>query len=157
MAPTRKKLQTQLTTRVSEDFESIIRLCEGVPSSRGTRASDLEVQHLAPEARVSVAVDIHLWSESHFFCGLSGDIAEGGLFISTYLPFPVGSFVEVEFTLPGTDDTVSVLGAVRWVREHSNHEPRGVGIAFEELSAIDRDRIQEFCIVRPALYYDDVG
>ena len=81
----------------------------------------------------------------------------GGLFVSTYLPFPIGCEVDVEFTLPGTAETVHARGEVRWVREHSAHEPRGVGIAFSELSVADRDRIQEFCTVRPALYYDDVG
>jgi uncharacterized protein (TIGR02266 family) len=104
-----------------------------------------------------LAVDIHLWSESHFFCGLSGDISQGGVFISTYLPFPVGSAVDLEFSLPGTDAVLQACGEVRWVRDHSLHGPRGIGVAFEQLSEEDRQAIHDFCTVRPALYYDDVG
>jgi uncharacterized protein (TIGR02266 family) len=108
-------------------------------------------------ARVSVSVDIHLASESHFFSGLSGDVSEGGLFLSTYRPLPIGSSVEIEFSLPGSDATLHARGEVRWLREHSADEPRGVGIAFEELADEDRERIHRFCTMRPPLYYEDVG
>lgn len=107
--------------------------------------------------RVSVAVDIHLSSESHFYSGLSGDISEGGLFVSTYRPLSVGSEVDVEFSLPGTERPVHARGEVRWIREHSAEQPRGVGIAFETLSDEDRDEIHSFCSSRPPLYYEDVG
>lgn len=106
--------------------------------------------------RVSVAVDIHLWSDSHFFSGLSGDISEGGLFFSTYRPLSVGMGVDVEFVLPGTERSINARGKVRWIREHSDELPRGVGIAFEELADEDRDEIHAFCSVRPTLYYEDL-
>lgn len=107
--------------------------------------------------RVSVSVDIHLASDSHFFSGLSGDISEGGLFVSTYRPLPVGSEVDLEFSLPGADETLHARGEVRWLREHSEEEPRGVGIAFASLEDDDRARIQRFCTMRPPLLYEDVG
>jgi uncharacterized protein (TIGR02266 family) len=107
--------------------------------------------------RVSIAVDIHLSSDSHFFSGLSGDISEGGLFLSTYRPLSIGSEVDLEFSLPGSSKSVHARGAVKWLREHSIHQPRGFGIAFEHLSDDDRDRIHAFCCARPPLYYEDVG
>ena len=107
--------------------------------------------------RVSVEVDIHLSSDSHFFSGLSGDISEGGLFFSTYRPLTVGTQVDVEFSLPGVARSVHARGEVRWIREHSPEQPRGVGIAFDELSDEDRDAIHAFCSARPPLYYEDVG
>lgn len=107
--------------------------------------------------RISVSVDIHLSSDSHFFSGLSGDISEGGLFLSTYRPLAIGSEVDLEFSLPGSEQAVHARGEVRWLREHSAHEPRGVGIAFESLSEDDRERIHRFCTMRPPLYYEDVG
>lgn len=115
------------------------------------------MQERAPEVRSSLAVDIHLWSESHFFCGLSGDLSQGGVFIATYLSFAVGSLVDLEFSLPGTDVTLQACGEVRWVRNPSQDTSPGIGVAFEELSDEDRRRIHDFCTVRPALYYDDVG
>ena len=107
--------------------------------------------------RVSVEVDIHLSSDSHFFSGLSGDISEGGLFFSTYRPLTVGTQVDVEFSLPRTERAIHARGEVRWIREHLPEQPRGVGIAFEELSDEDRDAIHAFCSARPPLYYEDVG
>ena len=107
--------------------------------------------------RVAVAVDIHLSSDSQFFSGLSGDISEGGLFLSTYRTLPIGIAVDLEFSLPGTDSPLHARGEVRWLREHAPDQPRGVGIAFEELADDDRERIHRFCTVRPPLYYEDVG
>ena len=107
--------------------------------------------------RASVAVDIHLASDSQFFSGLSGDISEGGLFLSTYRTLPIGSAVDLEFSLPGSDSPLRARGEVRWLREHAPDQPRGVGIAFDDLAEDDRERIHRFCTLRPALYYEDVG
>src|SRR5437868_887076 len=103
MAPKSKRHRPPVDPRVQERFESGIRLYDGPASSRGRRPKGLEVKKTAPRARVSVAVDIHLSSESHFFCGLSGDISEGGVFVTTYLALPIDGSVDLEFSLPGTD------------------------------------------------------
>jgi uncharacterized protein (TIGR02266 family) len=104
--------------------------------------------------RVSLAVELHLASESHFFSGLSGDISEGGVFVSTYRDLALGSEVDVEFTLPGESRIVRARGQIRWQRESSIDAPPGVGIAFEALAEEDRHLIHEYCTVRPPLYYD---
>lgn len=157
MAHTKKRRRNQVDARVYERFECLIRLRAGAPSSGGRSFKGLEVQERAPRVCVSLAVDIHLWSESHFFCGLSGDLSQGGVFIATYLPFPVGSAVDLEFSLPRTDATLQACGEVRWVRDHSLDASPGIGVAFEQLSEDDRQRIHEFCTTRPALDYDHVG
>lgn len=113
-------------------------------------------EHRAAQ-RVSLSVEIHMASDSHFFSGLSGDISEGGVFVSTYRPLAQGDPVELEFSLPGSNETITAHGEVRWLRDHSAHEPQGVGIAFDSLPEEARDRIHAFCTVRPPLYYDDVG
>lgn len=130
---------------------------DAAPADPAARAPAEPPEEHRASPRVSVAVDIHLSSESHFFSGLSGDISEGGLFFSTYRPLSVGTQVDVEFSLPGTDRPVHARGEVRWIREHSADQSRGVGIAFEDLSDEDRDAIHAFCSSRPPLYYEDVG
>ena len=129
-----------------------------VPSERDVEEALAAVaeEHRASQ-RVAVGVDIHLASDSHFFSGLSGDISEGGLFLSTYRSLPVGSAVEIEFSLPGSGGPLHARGEVRWLREHSTGQPQGVGIAFDHLDDDDRERIHRFCTMRPPLYYDDVG
>jgi uncharacterized protein (TIGR02266 family) len=102
--------------------------------------------------RVSLAVDIDLASESHFFSGLSGDVSEGGLFVQTYRSIEIGSEVALEFELP--DGHVTAHGTVRWHRDKSDSAPPGLGIAFEELSEEDREIIHRFCERRAPLYYE---
>jgi uncharacterized protein (TIGR02266 family) len=113
---------------------------------------DLHDQRSSP--RVALEVELHIASDSHFFSGLSGDISEGGVFVSTYRSLPLGSAVDLDFSLPGCTRRLRARGHVRWVRDAS---PPGVGIAFEELDADDRAVIERFCSTRPPLYYDDVG
>lgn len=108
-------------------------------------------------SRASLAVELHLASESHFFSGLSGDISEGGIFVSTWRELAVGSPVDVELSLPGSERPLRAHGEVRWQRDASGDAPPGVGIAFDELAAEDRALIRRFCTLRPPLYYDDVG
>jgi uncharacterized protein (TIGR02266 family) len=102
--------------------------------------------------RVSIAVDIDLESESHFFTGVSGDVSEGGLFVQTYRAIEIGREVAVEFELP--DGHVTAHGRVRWHRDKSDSAPPGLGIAFDELSDEDREIIHRFCERREPLYYE---
>lgn len=152
------RLRAEHAPVVEAVVEDVILVEFSLPSKRDVEETLAAVaeEHRASQ-RVAVAVDIHLASESHFFSGLSGDISEGGLFLSTYRPLPIGSTVDLEFSLPGSDVPVQARGEVRWLREHSTGQPRGVGIAFDELAEDDRERVHRFCTMRPPLYYDDVG
>ena len=107
--------------------------------------------------RISIEVELHLASDSHFFSGLSGDISEGGVFVSTYRALAQGSLVDLEFSLPSSEHPLRARGEVRWHRDATPHGPPGVGISFDELSEDDRKAIHRFCTMRPPLYYDDVG
>jgi len=104
-----------------------------------------------------MAVDFNVWSEAHFFFGLSGDVTQGGVFISTYLAFPVGSVIELEFSLPDAGATLRACGEVRWIRESSAKGAPGIGLGFENTSAEDRRRLHDFCTLGPSLHYADVG
>lgn len=129
----------------------------GVPSER--EIEEVLVAYAEEQRaseRVAVAVEINLASDSQFFSGLSGDISEGGLFLSTYRPLPIGGAVDLEFSLPGSDSPLHARGVVRWLREHSTDQPRGVGIAFDTLSDDDSERIHRFCAMRPPIYYEDL-
>lgn len=117
----------------------------------------VEVEEHRASKRVSIEVELHLASESHFFSGLSGDISEGGVFVSTYRALAQGSLVDLEFSLPGASQPLHARGEVRWHRDATPHGPPGVGISFDDLTEEDRKAIHRFCTMRPPLYYDDVG
>jgi len=53
-------------------------------------AEEAEIEHRAAP-RTSLVVELHLASDSHFFSGLSGDISEGGVFVSTYRDLATGT------------------------------------------------------------------
>lgn len=105
--------------------------------------------------RVRLEVDIGFLSETNFYVGFSSDLSDGGIFIATVDLLPIGRRVLVSFMLPGGYD-ISTEGVVAWVREgrtfDSSVEP-GMGVAFLDLDAGDRDEIREYTRLREPLFY----
>lgn len=103
--------------------------------------------------RLTLHVDMGLYSDSHFYAGLSLDVSKGGLFVATYQPLPVGTELRLFFVLPdGT--AIEAPGMVRWTRDDDGPAPPGMGIAFTKLSDAARRAIDRYCEHRPALYHD---
>lgn len=107
--------------------------------------------------RVQVEANIGATTESNFYVGFSGEIAEGGVFLSTYEVLARGTPVNVLITLPGGFET-RIDGHVHFVRDPmdfgSDAEP-GIGIRFESLKADQRELILRFIRKRPPVFYDD--
>lgn len=107
--------------------------------------------------RVGVEANIGATTESNFFVGFSGEIAEGGVFLATYEVLARNSPVNVLVTLPGGYET-RINGWVRFVRDpmdmNSDSEP-GLGIQFEKLNDEQRELILRFVKKRPPMFYDD--
>jgi uncharacterized protein (TIGR02266 family) len=126
---------------------------------RPTRASsDFGRPPSAPERRTSertpFVADLEFGEDAQFFTGLSFDISEGGLFVSTYTEFPLGTRLVLSFELPdGT--AVEARGQVKWRRTSAiDGERPGIGIGFTDLPNDARDRIAALCAQRPPLYFD---
>ncbi|MDH5671401.1 MAG: PilZ domain-containing protein [Myxococcales bacterium] len=109
----------------------------------------------APGERAAFEANVGATTESNFFVGFSGDIAEGGVFVGTYLTAAVGDKVDLTLTLPGGFEQV-IAGTVRFVRDpmDMDSEP-GIGVGFDRLSAEQRELILRFVRKRPPLFYDD--
>jgi uncharacterized protein (TIGR02266 family) len=122
---------------------------QGMPDPSGYRAN----QH-----RESIEVNIGATTESNFFVGFSGEIAEGGVFAATYNIFPRGTAMRVHVTLPGGFDRI-VNGFVRFVRDPmdlaADDTVPGMGIQFEGLDAESRELILRFVRKRPPMFYDE--
>jgi uncharacterized protein (TIGR02266 family) len=103
-------------------------------------------------ARVALEIEVTLGSESQFFAGLSGDVSEGGIFVSTYRQLPIGERVSVSFRLPNGE--TKATGTVRWIRPASEGAPPGLGISFDEIEGGGAELVHEFCKDRPPLYYE---
>ncbi len=107
--------------------------------------------------RVSLTAEVDLSSDTNFFSGFSTDIASGGLFIATLTSLPIGTTVQVKFTLPdGTE--VNTAGDVRWVRVFDERAPGvlpGMGIQFVGLSKQAQGAIETFIAQREPMFFPD--
>ncbi|HXJ21422.1 MAG TPA: PilZ domain-containing protein [Polyangia bacterium] len=65
------------------------------------------------------------------------NISLGGLYLIAAAPLPIGSTVQLRFTLPTQPEPVEVAGDVRWVVNKSPGGESGIGIRFQGLRARD--------------------
>jgi uncharacterized protein (TIGR02266 family) len=104
--------------------------------------------------REKLEANIGATTESNFFVGFSGEISEGGVFISTYETLPLETPVELFLTLPGGYES-TIPGRVLFVRDPMDMESEpGMGVRFETLSVQARELILRFIRKRPPLFFD---
>ena len=92
--------------------------------------------------RSDLLVRVNYTAVDSLFSELARNINEGGIFIESEAPQPVGTTVELEFKLPGTDEPLDVIGRVVRV-DHEGPDGSGMGIEFENLDVDCRDLIND--------------
>ncbi len=108
-------------------------------------------------ARVPMQTQVDMTSDSNVFTGFSTNLSEGGVFVATVNLLPVGTPVDLTFSLPGKT-RITVRGEVRWTREIDDRVPDvfpGVGVRFLELSAEASEALHRFVAEREPLFYPD--
>ena len=109
--------------------------------------------------RRSFSVDITLHGDDNFYAGITGDVSEGGIFVATYVPPPLGTSVSLEVVLPdGTP--VKAVGIVKWVRElrASSDIAPGCGVQFSEIDERGLQAIRRFVTEeRDTLLHEDAA
>lgn len=105
-------------------------------------------------ARCTLEVGMGVYSDSNFYAGFSRDVSEGGIFVATYDLLPIGTSVEVEFSLPGGHD-IRCGGEVRWVKDPVDNErvKPGMGIQFTDLAEEALEAIKEFVASREPIFH----
>lgn len=93
--------------------------------------------------RTDLVVRVDYKTVDELFSEFARNINEGGLFVETESPPPLGTVVDLQFKLPGSSDPVQVSGSVVRTAVGSADEPSGMGIAFGELDTETRQRINE--------------
>ncbi len=104
--------------------------------------------------RIPCELEVEFSQETELYAGITADLSQGGLFIATYHPYPLGTRLDVGFELPdGT--AVKACGTVRWLRAEAAGVSRpGMGVAFERLSEEALAAIVAFCRQRAPLYME---
>jgi uncharacterized protein (TIGR02266 family) len=107
--------------------------------------------------RVPLETEVNFVGDTNFYTGFVEDISDGGLYVSTFNLLPIGTYIELSFTLP-SGHQIKVPGQVRWVRDpiipDENSSP-GMGIMFEKLAIEDKKQIDDFIERRSPLFYDE--
>jgi uncharacterized protein (TIGR02266 family) len=107
----------------------------------------------SPRVRMQAQVDFE--SDDNFFNGFSANISDGGVFVATVNVLPLGTQVDVGFTLP-TGERIECKGVVRWVREVDDKQPDifpGMGIQFVDLDPRGAKAIETFIQQREPMFY----
>jgi len=108
-------------------------------------------------ARIPMQTQVDMWSDSNVFTGFSTNLSEGGVFVATLNLLPVGTPVDLTFSLPG-NARLTVKGEVRWTREIDDRVPDvfpGVGVRFVELGVDAAQALHRFVAEREPLFYPD--
>jgi uncharacterized protein (TIGR02266 family) len=101
-------------------------------------------------------VEVTAQSDHNFFTGVANNISEGGIFVATVTPPPVGTELGFELVLGG--ERFLIMGVVCWVRDEGAAKsgvPAGCGVKWLQLEEGALDAIQRFTAVRETDFYDD--
>ena len=101
------------------------------------------MQERRKKPRIPLRVKVEYRSVGGFVSDWTDNISEGGLFVLTENPLPVGSQVRLVFSLPGLPFLLDLRGKVRWVTAPYGFRS-GMGIEFTNLGESVRHRIQEY-------------
>ena len=126
-------------------------------STQNTREPATQAEKRAHE-RVAIEVEVDLASEHNFYSGITSDLSEGGVFVSTHVPAQIGEQLSMELRLPGSPETYRVEGIVRWVRElrvACDGVPPGFGMQFIGLSPDALAAIHRFVAQRDSIFFED--
>lgn len=91
--------------------------------------------------RAELVVRVDYATVDEMFSEFTRDINEGGLFIETEKPRPIGTEVTLHFNLPGSGEALSTVGRVVRLGRGDHSNAPGMGVEFEELEPDDRRKI----------------
>ena len=109
------------------------------------RDTILTMSDVAEERRGGPRIPLEMWVEettgSERYFRRAGNLSRGGLRLEHTIPLPVGTSVNLTFTLPGDKTPIEVTGEM--VSAAAPEDLR-MGVKFTNLSAEARDKIDAF-------------
>ena len=99
-----------------------------------------------PERRTGIRIPIRMWVEEStgetWSFPQSGNLSAGGIYLEQPIPHPIGTIVNLQFTLPGDADALQVKAEIVNV-DWASDRP-GMGLKFVELPEPLSKRIVTF-------------
>lgn len=121
------------------------------PAKKGFDGRDS--QRIQQRVKMQAAVDF--LSDNNFFNGFSANISDGGLFVATVNLVPIGTQIDLSFSLP-SGERIQAHGVVRWVREVDDKNPDafpGIGVQFTKLDGDGQVAVERFVHSREPMFY----
>jgi type IV pilus assembly protein PilZ len=97
--------------------------------------------------RIPIQLLVDYKCNGHYLFDFCKDLGAGGVFIQTDNPLPQGSTIDLTFTIPDSNETLTTKGSVMWVQQEvaGNKElVSGMGVQFEAFDSTQRNTLQEF-------------
>ena len=114
------------------------------PPDRHTRAYlDHGGEERRTSSRVDLLVRVDYKTVDELFSEFARNINEGGLFVETEQPPPLGDPIALQFSIPGAAEPVQAMGRVVRVTDGSGHEPPGMGIQFDKLDGPAQELVND--------------
>jgi uncharacterized protein (TIGR02266 family) len=88
------------------------------------------------EPRFALTLAVTMNGDNNFYCGVSENLSESGIFIATVHELPIGTVLRVTFSVPTSAEPISVLGEVRWLRRSSAVAARGTVFGEEDGASV---------------------
>src|SRR5574341_635365 len=97
-------------------------------------------------ARLHHELPVAYRSVGSFLTDWATNISQGGLFINTRRPLPVGTQVKIIIQLPSAEFPFEIVGRVTRVTEFDNHANMvpGMAVEFTDIDTAKREKIEAF-------------
>jgi uncharacterized protein (TIGR02266 family) len=89
------------------------------------------------DPRYDRRLEVEIAAEGKRLAALSRNISLGGMFVEGADVLPVGTSLQVSFTVPTQPEPITVSGEIRWVEKGGPGQLPGMGIRFHGLRARD--------------------
>lgn len=157
-APVQPQAQPVQPTPAAQPAPAQPQLAPAEPAVRSVAFAPRDVPLEVPPktgAMPSIEANVGATTESNFYVGFSGQVADGGVFLATYDVLPRNTWVNLHVTLPGGFE-FRAEAWVRFVRDPLDFgaEP-GMGLQFGPLSAEALELIHRFTKKRAPLFFDE--
>jgi len=115
-----------------------------------TTGDDLDLEQRAGQRRSTHRLPLRLWTEGRSGGALDfhncSNLSEVGMFIEKSSPYALQTLVQIEFNLPGIEESIKVAGrVVSMLDEHTaGANIMGNGFVFEGIAPADQRLIRTF-------------
>ncbi len=81
----------------------------------------------------------------NFLTEYADNISQGGMFIKSSNPLPIGTQFDLELSIGSEDQKIKAIGEVVWTKEFSSESdrPSGMGVRFIKIQAESKKMIRD--------------